>query len=77
MITIKTNHGDIKIELFDEKAPISCKNFRQYATDGHFNDTVFGREHVQQADAGSDQERSRQWRVEHARNAGDGPNGRS
>ncbi len=43
MITIKTNHGDIKIELFDEKAPISCKNFRQYATDGHFNDTVFHR----------------------------------
>ncbi len=43
MITIKTNHGDIKVELFDEKAPISCENFRQYVTDGHFNDTVFHR----------------------------------
>ena len=43
MITIKTNHGDIQVELFDEKAPISCENFRQYATDGHFNDTVFHR----------------------------------
>jgi cyclophilin family peptidyl-prolyl cis-trans isomerase len=43
MITIKTNHGDISVELFDEKAPISAENFRQYVTDGHFNDTIFHR----------------------------------
>jgi cyclophilin family peptidyl-prolyl cis-trans isomerase len=43
MITIKTNHGEIKVELFDEKAPISCENFRQYITDGHFSDTIFHR----------------------------------
>ena len=43
MITIKTNHGDISVELFEDKAPISCENFRQYATDGHFNGTVFHR----------------------------------
>ena len=43
MITIKTNHGDISVELFDEKAPISCENFRQYVADGHFNDTIFHR----------------------------------
>ena len=43
MITIKTNHGDIAVELFEDKAPISCENFRQYATDGHFNDTIFHR----------------------------------
>ena len=43
MITIKTNHGDISVELMEEKAPISCENFRQYVTDGHFNDTVFHR----------------------------------
>ena len=43
MITIKTNHGDIAVELFDEKAPISSENFRQYARDGHFNDTIFHR----------------------------------
>jgi len=43
MITIKTNHGDIAVELFDEKAPISCENFRQYATDGFFNGTIFHR----------------------------------
>jgi peptidyl-prolyl cis-trans isomerase A (cyclophilin A) len=43
MITIKTNHGEFKAELFDEKAPISCENFRQYITDGHFNGTIFHR----------------------------------
>lgn len=43
MITIKTNHGDIGVELFDEKAPLSCENFRQYVSDGHFNGTIFHR----------------------------------
>jgi len=43
MITIKTNHGDISVELFEEKAPISCENFRQYASDGHFDGTIFHR----------------------------------
>ena len=43
MITIKTSHGEIKAELFDEKAPISCQNFRQYIEDGFFNDTIFHR----------------------------------
>jgi cyclophilin family peptidyl-prolyl cis-trans isomerase len=43
MITIKTNHGDISVELFDDKAPISCENFRQYVADGHFNSTIFHR----------------------------------
>lgn len=43
MITIKTNHGDIKVELFDEKAPVTCDNFRQYVADGFFTDTIFHR----------------------------------
>ena len=43
MITIKTSHGDISVELFEDKAPISCENFRQYASDGHFDGTVFHR----------------------------------
>jgi len=43
MITIKTNHGDIGVELFDEKAPLSCENFRQYVRDGHFDGTIFHR----------------------------------
>ena len=43
MITIKTNHGDIRVELFDDKAPMTCENFRQYVADGFFNDTIFHR----------------------------------
>jgi len=43
MITIKTNHGDIKVDLYDEKAPISCENFRKYVEDGFFADTIFHR----------------------------------
>ena len=43
MITISTSHGDIVIELFDETAPISAENFRQYVTEGHFDDTIFHR----------------------------------
>lgn len=43
MITIKTNHGEIKAKLFDEKAPITCENFRQYVADGFFNGTIFHR----------------------------------
>ena len=43
MITIKTNHGDISVELFDEKAPITCENFRQYIADGHYAGTIFHR----------------------------------
>jgi cyclophilin family peptidyl-prolyl cis-trans isomerase len=43
VITISTSHGDIVVELFEETAPISCENFRQYATDGFFADTIFHR----------------------------------
>lgn len=43
MITIVTSHGDIVVELFEETAPISCENFRQYVADSFFNDTVFHR----------------------------------
>jgi len=43
MITIVTNHGDITVELFEEAAPVTCENFRQYVTDGFFKDTVFHR----------------------------------
>ena len=43
MITITTNHGDIKVELFDEKAPITCENFRKYIEDGFYDNTIFHR----------------------------------
>jgi len=43
VITIVTNHGDIVVELFEETAPISCENFRQYVEEGFFVETVFHR----------------------------------
>jgi cyclophilin family peptidyl-prolyl cis-trans isomerase len=43
MITISTTHGDIVIDLFEETAPLSSENFKQYAADGFFTDTVFHR----------------------------------
>ena len=43
MITIKTNHGDIVVELFEDSAPLSCENFRQYIMDEFFTNTVFHR----------------------------------
>jgi len=43
VITIVTTHGDIVVELFEEAAPLSCENFRQYVADGHFTETIFHR----------------------------------
>ena len=43
MITLVTNHGDIVIELFEDSAPVSSANFKQYAAEGFFNDTIFHR----------------------------------
>lgn len=43
LVVIETSHGDIKLELDNEKAPISVKNFLRYAEKGHYNDTIFHR----------------------------------
>ena len=43
MITLKTNLGDIKIELDFENAPVTAKNFQQYVEEGHYNGTIFHR----------------------------------
>lgn len=43
MITLRTNMGDIAIELDFEKAPLSAANFLQYARDGFYNGTIFHR----------------------------------
>lgn len=43
MIRFETSLGDITIELFDDDAPISAKNFRDYVAEGHFDGTVFHR----------------------------------
>ncbi len=43
MIVLKTNHGDISIELDFEKAPKSSENFLAYARDGYYDGTIFHR----------------------------------
>src|SRR6476469_4026373 len=43
MVVLKTNHGDIKIDLDAENSPASVKNFLQYVRDGHYDNTVFHR----------------------------------
>ena len=40
---ISTNMGDITVELFKDRAPVSVENFLQYAIDGFYNGTVFHR----------------------------------
>jgi peptidyl-prolyl cis-trans isomerase B (cyclophilin B) len=43
IVLFKTNKGDIKIELYPTKAPITVKNFLDYVTSGHYNNTIFHR----------------------------------
>lgn len=42
-VELQTNHGNIKIELDDAKAPESVKNFLAYVTSGHYDGTIFHR----------------------------------
>ena len=43
VISIKTTYGDIVIELYDDKAPITSENFKKYVESGYFTDTIFHR----------------------------------
>ncbi len=43
MVTLHTNHGDITLELFADKAPITVANFLDYCRSGHYNNTIFHR----------------------------------
>lgn len=42
-IVLKTNKGDITLELDAESAPITVENFLTYAKAGHYNGTIFHR----------------------------------
>ena len=42
-VLIKTNMGNITVELDAEKAPKSGANFLDYANKGHYNNTLFHR----------------------------------
>jgi len=43
VIVMETNKGDIKIELYEDKSPITVKNFLQYVDDKHFDGLIFHR----------------------------------
>lgn len=43
IVVLETSYGEIKIELFADKAPITVKNFLQYVEDGHYDGTIFHR----------------------------------
>lgn len=43
MILMKTNKGDITLDLDAEKAPNTVANFLKYVESGHYNGTIFHR----------------------------------
>jgi peptidyl-prolyl cis-trans isomerase B (cyclophilin B) len=43
VVVMKTSEGTVKIELFEDKAPITVKNFLKYVEDKHYDGTVFHR----------------------------------
>jgi peptidyl-prolyl cis-trans isomerase A (cyclophilin A) len=43
VVEMETSLGKIKIELFEKEAPISVKNFLDYANNSFFNETIFHR----------------------------------
>jgi peptidyl-prolyl cis-trans isomerase A (cyclophilin A) len=43
MVLMSTSLGDVKIELNEEKAPVSVKNFLAYVNDKFYDGTVFHR----------------------------------
>ncbi len=43
MVTLKTSMGDITLELYADKAPITVANFLQYVDNGFYKETLFHR----------------------------------
>jgi cyclophilin family peptidyl-prolyl cis-trans isomerase len=43
MVLISTSLGDIKVELYPDKAPETVKNFLQYVDAGYYDNTIFHR----------------------------------
>lgn len=43
MVIMSTSMGDIKIELYPDKAPVTVENFLAYVNDGFFDGTIFHR----------------------------------
>lgn len=43
MVLLETSMGNIKVELYPDKAPITVKNFLAYVKEGHYDGLVFHR----------------------------------
>ena len=43
MIKLHTNHGVISVKLFEDKAPETTANFKEYVKSGHYDGTIFHR----------------------------------
>lgn len=43
LVLLQTSLGDIKLELYPEKAPATVANFVSYVNAGHYNGTIFHR----------------------------------
>ena len=43
MVLLETSMGNIKVELYPDKAPISVKNFLAYVNEGHYDGLIFHR----------------------------------
>jgi peptidyl-prolyl cis-trans isomerase A (cyclophilin A) len=43
VVVISTSLGDVTVELFNDKAPVSVANFLGYATEGFYSGTIFHR----------------------------------
>jgi peptidyl-prolyl cis-trans isomerase B (cyclophilin B) len=43
IVVMETSMGNVKIELFDDKAPVTVQNFLKYVDDKHYDGTIFHR----------------------------------
>lgn len=43
VVLMETSLGNVKLELFQKEAPVSVKNFLDYANSGYYNGTIFHR----------------------------------
>ena len=43
IVIMETNKGTVKIELYEDKAPVTVKNFLSYVEDKHYDGLVFHR----------------------------------
>jgi cyclophilin family peptidyl-prolyl cis-trans isomerase len=43
VVVMETSMGTVKIELFEDKAPVTVKNFLSYVKDKHYDGTIYHR----------------------------------